>query len=47
MRIDELKRSFFLVLKLDINVENQKKLIDYVAKRQMNLLREFKGLHYE
>ena len=45
-RVNELHRTFHLVLKLDIDSTNQKDLIDYVAKRQMNLIREFKGLYY-
>ena len=46
IRIDEIGRSFFLILIFDIDVKNKKTLINYVAKRQMNLIHEFKGLQF-
>jgi len=46
-KIFELKDSYEVVLKLDDNKNVEKLLIDYIAKRQMKLIREFKGLQYE
>lgn len=46
LRIDELPRSFFVVVRLVLTPAHKKQLIDYVAKRQMNLIREFKGLQF-
>lgn len=44
LRIEEMPRSFFVVVSLELKPEHKKQLINYVAKRQMNLIREFKGL---
>lgn len=46
LRIEELSRSFFVVVSLVLSAAHKKQLIDYVAKRQMNLIREFKGLQF-
>lgn len=46
LRIEERARDFFVVLVLELSVSNKKTLIDYVAKRQMILIREFKGLQF-
>lgn len=43
-RIDELPRTFYVVLKLNPPAAQKKLLIEYVARRQMNLIREFKGM---
>ncbi len=45
-RIEEMSRSFFVVVSLELTSNQKKQLIDYVAKRQMNLIREFKGLQF-
>ncbi|MFT7860067.1 MAG: response regulator [Sulfurimonas sp.] len=44
--IQEEKHEFFVVIMLDPNSETKKKLINYLSKRQMALIREFKGLQY-
>ena len=46
-RVLELKRSFELVLTFVEDTGINKVLVDYIAKRQMKLIREFKGLQYE
>ena len=46
LRIEEQTRMFFLVLKLELSPTHKKQLIDYVARRQMILIREFKGLQF-
>jgi CheY-like chemotaxis protein len=46
-RIFEFKNSYEVVLILDDEKNVEKSLIDYIAKRQMKLIREFKGLQYE
>jgi hypothetical protein len=46
-RIIELKNSFELVLMFKADAGINKILVDYIAKRQMKLIREFKGLQYE
>ena len=46
IRIEELSRSFFIVLALELTSTHKKYLINYVAKRQMILIREFKGLQF-
>ena len=46
LRIDEMARSFAIVLILELIPQHKKQIIDYVAKRQMNLIREFKGLQF-
>ncbi len=46
-RIIELKNNFELVLVLNADARINKILVDYIAKRQMKLIREFKGLQYE
>ncbi len=45
-RIDEMPKSYFIVLTLDLSMQHKRQLIDYVAKRQMNLIREFKGMQF-
>ncbi len=46
IRIEERTRMFFLVLELELSPAHKKNLIDYVARRQMILIREFKGLQF-
>lgn len=46
-RVIELKSSFELVLMFNTDAKINKILVDYIAKRQMKLIREFKGLQYE
>ena len=43
-RIDEGHNTYLLTLKLDLSSAHSKLLVDYIAKRQMNLIEEFKGL---
>ncbi len=43
-RIQESNRRFEVVAIYDLHAQAQKNLIDYIAKRQMVLIREFKGL---
>lgn len=48
LRIDEKPESFFVVLIFDTLLQTQKKILtNYVARRQMQLIQEFKGLQYE
>ena len=46
-KVVELKRSYELVLILETDTSLHKVLVEYIAKRQMQLIREFKGLEYE
>lgn len=46
-RIDEVNRRFEVVFMFDLHAEAKKSMIDYIAKRQMVLIREFKGIQYE
>ncbi len=46
IRIEEMSTSYFVVVSLTLTSAHKKRLIDYVAKRQMNLIREFKGLQF-
>ena len=45
-KIIECERSFEVVLLLKEDKRIQKLLIDYIAKLQMRLIREFKGIDY-
>ncbi len=42
--IKEVGREFQVVLSMELSKSAQKSLTEYLAKRQMNLIREFKGL---
>lgn len=44
--IREEDHEYQVVIMLHLNNTTQKKLIDYLSKRQMALIREFKGLQY-
>lgn len=44
LTIKEVGREFHVVLEMELSKSAQKSLTDYLAKRQMNLIREFKGL---
>ncbi len=46
-RIDEGEHHFEVVCTYELHGQAQKNMIDYVAKRQMVLIREFKGLQNE
>ncbi|MBE0498005.1 MAG: response regulator [Campylobacterales bacterium] len=46
LRVDELARSFFVVVLLESGPEQKRQLIEYVSRRQMNLIREFKGMQF-
>lgn len=46
-RIHENQHRFEVVATYELHGQMQKNLIDYIAKRQMVLIREFKGLQYE
>lgn len=46
-RIAEVKSRYEVVCQYDLHGPAQKSMIDYVAKRQMVLIREFKGLQNE
>lgn len=46
-RIQENERRFEVIATYELHGQPQKNLIDYIAKRQMLLIREFKGLQYE
>lgn len=46
-RIDELNRRFEVIFLFDLHTEGKKSMIDYISKRQMVLIREFKGIQYE
>ena len=43
-RIDNFNRSFHVVFLFELSSAYQEKLLDYIAKRQMELIREFKIL---
>lgn len=43
-RIDNFHRSFHIVFLFELSALYQEKLLDYIAKRQMELIREFKAL---
>ncbi len=43
-RIKELKDEFRVVALFELKNDQKKQLVDYIAKRQMALIREFKGL---
>ncbi len=45
-RIEELARSFYVVVILASEPEHRRQLIEYVSRRQMNLIREFKGMQF-
>lgn len=47
LRIDEVNRRFEVVFVYEIQGQGQKNMIDYIAKRQLMLIREFKGIQYE
>lgn len=47
LRIDEMNRRFEVVFVYEIQGQGQKNMIDYIAKRQLMLIREFKGIQYE
>ncbi|MFA6145699.1 MAG: response regulator [Sulfurimonas sp.] len=44
LRIAEINHRFEVVFLYDLHAQGKKSLIDYVAKRQLVLIREFKGL---
>ena len=44
LRIDELKDRYHIVLMFDISESDKRKLTEYVANRQITLIREFKSL---
>lgn len=46
-RIQEDNHHYEVVCLYDLHGQAQKNMIDYIAKRQMVLIREFKGLQYE
>ncbi|MDD5161170.1 MAG: response regulator [Sulfuricurvum sp.] len=46
-RIQENQRRYEVVCMYTLHGQAQKNLIDYIAKRQMVLIREFKGMQYE
>lgn len=46
-RIDEVNRRFEVIFVFSLHGEGKKGMIDYIAKRQMVLIREFKGIQYE
>ena len=46
LRIDEMPKSYMLILILELSSAHKKLLIDYIARRQMVLIREFKGLQF-
>ncbi|MFA6136600.1 MAG: response regulator [Sulfurimonas sp.] len=46
-RVIELKKNYELVLIFNTDAGINKILVDYIAKRQMKLIREFKELQYE
>jgi len=43
-RIDEMERSFHIVLLFELNEVKHKGVAEYLANRQMTLIREFKAL---
>jgi hypothetical protein len=46
-RIYEVNHRFEVIFVFDLHAEGKKSMIDYIAKRQMVLIREFKGIQYE
>jgi YesN/AraC family two-component response regulator len=44
LKIKECEGEFRIVVSFELETKNKKLLIDYIAKRQMALIREFKGL---
>ncbi len=44
LRIKELKDEFRVVAMFELKTDEKKQLVDYIARRQMALIREFKGL---
>ena len=46
-RVQENQRRYEVVCMYELHGQAQKNLIDYIAKRQMVLIREFKGMQYE
>lgn len=47
LHIEEVNRRFEVVFIFEIQGTEQKNMIDYIAKRQLILIREFKGIQYE
>ncbi len=47
INLSELKREFMIILLFDNNVKIKKLLTEYVASRQLALVREFKKLAQE
>lgn len=47
LRISEIDRRFEVVFTFSLTPQGQKNIIDFIAKRQMVLIREFKGIQYE
>lgn len=46
LRVEELARSFYVVVVLRSEPEQKRLLIEYVSRRQMSLIREFKGMQF-
>lgn len=46
-RIGESNRRFEVVFLYTLGSAEQKNMVEYIAKRQMMLIRQFKGLQYE
>lgn len=46
LRVEELARSFYVVVLLASEPAQKRLLIEYVSRRQMNLIREFKGIQF-
>ncbi len=44
--IRELPHEFHVIVLMELGEEPRKKLVDYLAHRQISLIREFKGLQY-
>jgi YesN/AraC family two-component response regulator len=47
LRIDDMPISYFITLVLKLSPKNKKLLTEYVARRQMNLISEFKELLFD
>jgi len=47
LRIIETNRHFEVIFTFELTPHGRKNIIDYIAKRQMVLIREFKGIQYE
>jgi len=47
LRIDEYKRTFHIIAKFELTGMANKHLLDYLAQRQMALIREFKSLEID